>query len=252
MSERRTTERFTGRAAFYAKYRPGYPRALLDDLLDKGIIPSHGRVADLGAGTGIFTALLLERGLTVYAVEPNDDMRRAAEERLSGREGFFSVDGRAEGTGLPGGSIEAATAAQSYHWFEPEPTRAELRRILVPRGWVVLLWNERRKDQDEFSREYEDLVNDFSPEHATIERSKEDPRQIFEDLPFERLSYDNDRRLDLEWLSGAAASVSHLPKPGDATYDLFRARLDDLFARHERGGKVNVSMSTHCCFGRLD
>ncbi len=252
MSGKPTTERFTGRAAYYAKYRPSYPKSLVDELLMLAVVPQDGRVADLGSGTGIFTELLLERGMTVYAVEPNDDMRHMAEERLSGLKGFVSVEGTAENTGLDDQSVDTATAAQSYHWFEPDATRRELRRILVPRGYVVLLWNERQMDVDQFGRDYEALVNEFSPEHASIEKRKEDPERIFADSLFERRTYANDRNLDLSGLKGMAASVSYLPAPGQKGYEEFCTRLEMLFARHERGGRVTVHLRTECCFGRLD
>lgn len=209
-------------------------------------------MADLGSGTGIFSELLLERGLTVYAVEPNDDMRRMAEERLRGRKGFISVKGSAESTGLEDRSVDAAMAAQAYHWFEPTATRKELRRILVPPCWVVLLWNERQVEADEFSRGYEELVNAFSAEHAGIERNKQDPERIFGDPPFERLTYQNDRELDLDDLKGMAASVSYLPAPGQSGHEEFCSRLERLFARSERGGKVIIRLRTECCFGRLE
>ncbi|MDD1770692.1 MAG: class I SAM-dependent methyltransferase [Methanomassiliicoccales archaeon] len=251
MSRKPTTERFTGRASYYARYRPSYPRRLVDDLFTRGVIPQGGKVADLGSGTGIFSELLLERGLTVYAVEPNDDMRRTAEERLSGRKGFVSVRGLAESTGLRDHSVDVATAAQAYHWFEPIATRKELRRILVPPCWVVLLWNERQVEADEFSIRYEELVNEFSAEHAGIERNKEDPERIFGDSPLERLTYQNNRELDLEGLKGMAASVSYLPAPGHAGHEEFCSRLEDLFARSESGGMVTVRLRTECCFGHL-
>ncbi len=252
MSGRPSTERFTGRAAYYARYRPSYPRSLLDDLVSLGAIPKEGRVADIGSGTGIFTKLLLDRGLTVFAVEPNDDMRHIAEELLSRTKGFVSVKGTAEGTGLEERSVDAVTAAQSYHWFESALTRKELRRILEPEGYVVLLWNERQVDADEFARGYESLVTEFSPEHAKIEDDKDDPGRIFGGSSFEKRTYRNDRRLDLDGLKGMAASVSYLPAPGQEGHEEFCSRLRALFDRHEREGGITVSLRTECCFGRLD
>jgi len=252
MSSTPVTERFTGRASFYAKHRPGYPARLLDDLFQNGVLHPGDRVADLGSGTGIFTELLLARGLRVFAVEPNDDMRLEAEGRLNARKGFTSVNGRAEATTLGSGSVEAATAAQSYHWFDPEPTRAELRRILVPDGWVVLLWNKRVKDKDDYSREYEELVTRYSPEHEGIESDKESPERILGSSRFEHRTYEHHRHLDLEAQKGMAASVSYLPAPGQHGYESFTDELERLFRRHAVDGKVTVYLRAECCFGRLD
>ena len=55
------TERFSDRVENYIRYRPGYPAAALDLLARECGLASGTRVADVGAGTGIFTRLLLDR-----------------------------------------------------------------------------------------------------------------------------------------------------------------------------------------------
>ena len=66
---------FTGKAADYAAARPSYAPALIDILYARHGFSPSSRIADVGAGTGKFSELLVKRGSTVYAVEPNDDMR---------------------------------------------------------------------------------------------------------------------------------------------------------------------------------
>ncbi len=66
--------RFTDRVDNYVKYRPTYPKEVIDTLRQQGINDGH-LIADIGAGTGIFTKILLENGFKVVAVEPNDKMR---------------------------------------------------------------------------------------------------------------------------------------------------------------------------------
>jgi len=78
------TERFSSRVADYIRYRPGYPPDLIPLLRARGALADGSVVADIGAGTGIFTRLLLESGNLVYAVEPNVEMRQAAEAALAG------------------------------------------------------------------------------------------------------------------------------------------------------------------------
>ena len=73
--------KFSGKADSYQAARPGYPPELAAYLADLGIKGSL--VADVGAGTGIFSRFLLEElDCTVWAVEPNEEMRRKAEEEL--------------------------------------------------------------------------------------------------------------------------------------------------------------------------
>lgn len=79
-------ERFTNRVDKYVKYRPSYPKEAIDYLYTVVGFQQQSEVADIGAGTGIFSRLLLERGSRVTAVEPNQAMREAAELALGGAE----------------------------------------------------------------------------------------------------------------------------------------------------------------------
>src|SRR6266568_4325936 len=112
-------QRFSNRVADYARYRPGYPPAVLDLLRTEcGLRPGHV-IADIGSGTGLLSELLLKNGNRVFGVEPNEAMRQAGEEHLASYDGFTSVNGSAEATTLLNASVELVTAAQAFHWFEP-------------------------------------------------------------------------------------------------------------------------------------
>lgn len=134
------TARFSNRARAYARARPSYPEETLAILrAHHGLVvsPAAGPsvVADVGAGTGIFTRLLLDAGARVFAVEPNADMRAEAERALFGPSyagRFTSVDGRAEATTLEPASVDLVVAAQAFHWFDVEAARLEHARILRP------------------------------------------------------------------------------------------------------------------------
>lgn len=136
------TDRFTGKARAYAQGRPDYPASVVG-LLTQESRRENPRLADIGSGTGILSRAMLERGWTVYGVEPNDDMRKEAEKRLSAFPRFHSVAGTAERTGLPGASVDLVTAAQSFHWFDAAAFKRECRRLLSRGGKVALIWNSR-------------------------------------------------------------------------------------------------------------
>src|SRR5690348_12215174 len=109
-----TVERFTDRAADYVKYRPSYPPAAIDAILE-GLGPADTlTAADIGAGTGISSRLLGERGVNVIAVEPGAGMRSAAAPHAN----VHWVAGRADATGLGTASIDVVVCAQSFHWFQ--------------------------------------------------------------------------------------------------------------------------------------
>ncbi len=109
------TDRFDGKGEIYAKARPKYAAGLFDYLKNTLGIPAGSVFADIGSGTGIFTGQLLNCGYKVYAVEPNDDMRKKAEEKLSDNKSFISVNGSSSDTTLPDGSVDNITVAQAFH-----------------------------------------------------------------------------------------------------------------------------------------
>ncbi|MFE5245249.1 MULTISPECIES: class I SAM-dependent methyltransferase [unclassified Streptomyces] len=130
---------FDSAAAQYAANRPGYPPALLDAVEELSGRPLRGaRVADVGAGTGIATRLLHERGALVTAVEPGPGM--AAE--LHGALPSLPVV-RGDGNLLPlaTASADLITYAQSWHWTDPDRALPEALRVLRPGGALALWWN---------------------------------------------------------------------------------------------------------------
>src|SRR5258706_16141283 len=124
------TARFSDRVADYVKYRPGYPAAAIDAVASR--LSPGASIVDIGSGTGISARPFLERGFAVAGVEPNGEMRAAAQASLASFEKFRSVPGTAERTGLPDASVDAAIAAQAFHWFRPPETRAEALRVVRP------------------------------------------------------------------------------------------------------------------------
>jgi SAM-dependent methyltransferase len=245
------TARFSGRADDYVKTRPSYPEGVLAILRETCGLAAEYAVADLGSGTGIFTALLLESGATVHAVEPNLDMRAAAEAALGKEPGFRSVAGRAEATTLPDASVDLVTAAQAFHWFDVEGTRAEMRRILRPpptgRASVALVWNDRDLGSTPFLRAYEALLGARCPKYRELQ-GKADSVDKFEALlgkgGWSRRAVPNEQRLDREGLVSRLLSSSYAPRPGDPGHDETFAELRALFDRHAEGGEVVMLYET--------
>jgi predicted RNA methylase len=104
--------RFSDRVEDYVRYRPSYPGDVLATLRRECGLTASSITADIGAGTGILSQLVLSNGNTVYAVEPNERMRHAATEWLGGNSKFHAVAGSAEETTLPTASVDLVTAAQ--------------------------------------------------------------------------------------------------------------------------------------------
>ncbi|MGX7708059.1 class I SAM-dependent methyltransferase [Methylobacterium sp. Gmos1] len=131
---------FSAGADTYARGRPDYPAALAIWLRDALRLGPGRRVADLGAGTGKFTAVLAATGAAVTAVEPVDAMRARLAAALPG---VTAVAGSAEAMPLADGSLDALVCAQAFHWFSTPAALAEIRRVLRVGGRLGLVWNVR-------------------------------------------------------------------------------------------------------------
>src|SRR3712207_4963666 len=139
--------RFSDRAENYARYRPGYPREILSFLEERGALGGDTAVADVGSGTGALSVLFLKNGNRVLGVEPNREMRLAAEGLLRDHHLFESIDGSAEDTTLADESVDLVVVANALHWFDRDAARVELSRILRPGGRAAVVWHrseERR------------------------------------------------------------------------------------------------------------
>ena len=123
----------------YDASRPGYPPALFDTIEElTGRSLQHARVVDVGAGTGISTRLLRDRGARVTAVEPGPGMAAHLRRALPD---VPLVRGFGDALPLADGSVDLITYAQSWHWTDHARSVPEALRVLRPDGALVLWWN---------------------------------------------------------------------------------------------------------------
>lgn len=224
-------DRFSDRAADYVKYRPSYPAAAIDTILD-GLDPEP-IAADIGAGTGISSRLLAERNVRVFAIEPNAAMRSAATPHPL----VEFRDGTAEATRLEAASVDVVTCFQAFHWFEPESTLREFQRILKSTtatgnpGRLALVWNNRDKE-DAFTTEYSELTLAVST-NPEIHDRVESARSLLVSPHFTNIreyTFANCQALDLAGLMGRVRSNSYTPSAGAALQQL----MSDLEQLHDR------------------
>lgn len=246
--------RFEQRANDYAASRPDYPAALVDHVFGRLALPATAEVADIGSGTGIFTRLLLARGLRVAAVEPGGDMRRTAEALLGDHPGFGSVNGTARATGLAAQSVAAIFCAQAFHWFNEEATLLEWRRILRPEGSAVLVWNYQ-DEASAFVADYLKVIRAFGPDAAKTMAAAWDAHRdnvLFRKSAAETVTFPHAQPLDFVGLMRRVSSTSYLPKQGDPKFADVSAQVRAVFDRHQAGGTVIMAYRTVTVFGPLN
>jgi len=249
MNERK----FDGKGSLYARFRPSYPQELLEYLYDQVGMGRDSAIADIGAGTGKLTRLLLERGSRVYAVEPNPDMRAAAELALKGFARLSLAEGTAEATGLPAGSVDYITVAQAFHWFDRAEFRKECRRILKPWGKVVLVWN-CRDERSELVRELECLNRKFCPGFTGFSEGIRAEGGVFSDFfegKYTVRRFDHPLYFDQTGFLGRSLSSSYAPKEADENYYAYVLELEKLFDRYRDGTELILPNFTCCYIGSV-
>lgn len=243
--------RFSSRVDTYVRFRPSYPKKVIETLERECGLTHDSVIADIASGTGIFTKLLLENGNRVFGVEPNAEMRRAGEEFLAAYPNFTSVDGTAEATALEPGSVDFVTAAQAGHWFNRQRSRQEFARILKSGGWAVLVWNERKTDSTPFLRDYEDLLLRYGTDYNEVRHEHTVVGEFFDPLPFQERIFDLQQVFDYAGVEGRLMSSSYAPGPEHSNHAPMLRDLREIFDRHQRGGKVSIDYATRMFYGRL-
>lgn len=155
---------FTGLARNYSRYRPGYSGTVLTALLNiVGKPTCEIDFVDVGAGTGIWTRMVANRGCrSVIAVEPNDDMRTHGEQD-NGSCVISWRKGSAEHVGLPDGSCDLLTMASSFHWADFSRATREFARVLRKTGRFAALWNPRYIESNPLLLEIENKLYQLAP-----------------------------------------------------------------------------------------
>ncbi len=255
MTELNSSARFDGRVESYLRYRPRYPQEIIPFLQRQIGLTGDWRVADVGSGTGFLAERFVELGCDVTGVEPNSAMREAGDKYLGGRRNFRSVDGTAESSGLPGASFELVTAGQAFHWFEPARTREEFKRILLPPGWIVLVWNSRPAALSNVTREYESILEKLDQEYQKVAEKNRRPETIDHFLQsgaaMEQACFPNPQSYTWDQFRGRALSSSYAPLPSDRRHGWFVHELWALFERRQMDGLLAFPYETNLFWGQL-
>jgi len=186
-------------------------------------------VADIGSGTD------------VIGVEPNDDMRKMAEQSLKLYPRFKSIKATAEKTTLKGNSVDLVTVAQAFHWFDKKAFKIECQRTLKQNANVPLVWNSRDLNSSIIKENAEicqKTCSNFKGFSGGIEDTPEVFNSFFNDGKYEFKMYQNDLLFDYEGFLGRNLSASYAPKKDDEEYKRFVFLLSELFEKYSKNGKI--------------
>ena len=238
-----TTNKFDGYSKNYAMGRPGYAKELIDCLYNEYRMSAASVVADIGSGTGKFARHLLERKSEVYCVEPNDDMRKTAENELNIFSNFHSIKGDAENTTLEDASVDFITTAQAFHWFNVQRFKQECDRILKDNGKAVLIWNIR-DEADPLNQDLYRIFTGYCPDFKGFGGGivKDDPRiKTFFNNQYDYISFDNPLYYDRDRFIARHLSGSYSLKEGDSGFVDYLREIENIFNKYARDGVVSIA-----------
>jgi ubiquinone/menaquinone biosynthesis C-methylase UbiE len=187
----KTDWNYTERAQTYDQ-RADYSFEAIDFLLKTAEIKPNTAIADIGAGTGKLTKLLLDRQLKVHAVEPNEKMRERGILNTKNKDITWSI-GTGEQTGLNDNSYELVTFGSSFNVTDRAATLIEVNRIITPGGWFACMWNHRDLS-DKIQSRVEQVINDKIPDFDYGARREDQTEVIqksglFGDVVFHEASF---------------------------------------------------------------
>lgn len=228
-----------GKAESYDLGRPGYPAEFFE-LIQPGIV-----IADIGAGTGKITQGFAERGNQVFAVEPDDDMRRIALERLRCYDNCTVLGTCAEDTGIPTGCVDLIFCGNSYYWFDRARVVPEFKRILKSsKGANVLLaWQSGSPRKS--GKLYESLGLYRKPMDGRHDESP--PFRTYETNVFESTLY-----RDFTALLNGMLSASFSPGPGEDGFEEYCRIIKRHFERYSKNGKLETKFKLTCMIGNAN
>lgn len=247
------TLRFSNRVENYVKYRPGYPTEIIDFLKSECNLNKESILADIGSGTGISAKLFLNCGNIVFGVEPNNEMRSAAEEILKEYENFISINGTAENSGLKANSVDFIICGQAFHWFDREKSKQEFKRILKNDGYVILIWNSRISKPG-FMVDYENLLQKFGTDYENVNHDNIDEsviKNFFSPSEYKVMNFPNYQEFDLAGLKGRLLSSSYVPLQDSPVFEDMISESENIFMKNNVNGKVKMEYGTVVYYGKL-
>jgi SAM-dependent methyltransferase len=232
----------------YDAYRPSYPDALFDTIIEFGALQAGDRALEIGAGTGKATMSFVARGLDVHALEPSAEM--AAVLRAKGVDAELALF---ESWPPPPEPFRLVYAAQAWHWIGGDDRYERVAAALAPGGTVAFFWNKGREWTGALGAENDAAYDEHAPELTG--GTQWDLEWVAAGLdacaafapPEHRTVTWNRAYTRTEWVEMLGTHSDHRILPGERRTRLHRA-VGDVIDRH--GGTVDVVYDVQCYLSR--
>lgn len=217
---------FARNAADYERSRPPYPPEAMAFLADRLDLRPGRTIADVGAGTGKMTRLLVSPGAEVLAVEPVEAMRTELVAQVTEA---VVIGATAAALPLAPRSVDAIVCAQAFHWFATTEVLLEFARVLKPRGALALVWNVRDKSVP-WIRAFTEVLRPYEGDRPDHNSGRW--REAFDwEVPFgplETAGFVHEQPMTPEMLVSRAASTSFVGALDEPARSVLLAQVREI------------------------
>lgn len=224
-------------ASTYEASRPSYPPRAVDTLVERLAIDTDSVIADVGAGTGKFTRLLVPTGASIIAVEPVSAMRKQLAEAVPG---VHVVGATAGALPFDDANLHAITVAQAFHWFATDQTVSEFSRVLRTGGGLGLIWNRR----DRSTPIWQDIEAVIAPHRPPRDTDWREPLGTHGFTPLHQATFHRTYTVEPARVSSRVASMSWIAGLDDGTRIDLLGEVEQIARRHASDGLVTMSEGT--------
>lgn len=196
----RTT--FNEVAEVYDRARPGYPQAMVDDLVRLAGLGPGSRVLEIGCGTGQLTASLAGHGVSLVGVELGSNLAAMARRNLARFPGVEVATAAFEEWPLPPEPFDLVVSATAFHWLDPAVRVQKSAAALRPGGTLAIIDTHHVAGGDEqFFQDSQECYLRWDPNtspgfrlptsaQVTREREELDRSPLFESVTLRRYEWD--------------------------------------------------------------
>lgn len=164
---KKESEMFDQMSEYYDKFRPDYPKRIIDTIVETAGLTSASRILEIGAGSGKATSQFVDYNFEMLCLDPGEDLVKRGNERFKGKNIVFTK-ARFEEYDLPDEYFDAVISAQAFHWI-PKPLGYELcHRTLNRGGWLMPFWNIELIEETQLDRELLQIFEKYNAFTATM------------------------------------------------------------------------------------
>lgn len=168
--------------------RPDYSPDALNKMFTIAKLNAGNFACDVGAGVAHLTIPLLEFGLNVTAVEPNDSMRELGVERTRKWPNVNWVEGTGENTKQANNAFSFVSFGSSFNVTNRQKALQETNRILRSKGYFACMWNLRDL-ADPLQKEVENIIKSYATDYDYGTRRENQTQVILESKLFDEPKY---------------------------------------------------------------